>query len=53
MYNGLGIYWAGTLVSALLTVFSATPFVLFFYGARLREKSKFSKEVRRLAGEKA
>ena len=42
MYKGMGYQWASTLSGLLGAVLGAVPFVLFFYGERIRAKSKIS-----------
>ncbi|TNY19571.1 major facilitator superfamily domain-containing protein [Rhodotorula diobovata] len=49
MYTGLGIQGAAGLTAGLGTLLSATPFVLFIYGARLRARSPFAQELQRRA----
>ena len=48
MYTNLGVINAGILTAALATGLSAIPFVLFAFGARLRARSPFAKELSRL-----
>ena len=45
MYANLGVQNAGILTAALATGLSAIPFVLFAFGARLRARSPFAKEL--------
>lgn len=45
MYDSLGIQGATGLVSGLGTVLACTPFLIFIYGARLRARSPFAKEL--------
>ncbi|GAA5997302.1 MFS transporter [Rhodotorula paludigena] len=47
MYDALGIQGAAGLTAGLGTVLSATPFILFIYGARLRARSPFAQELAR------
>lgn len=54
MYDRLGIQGATGLTAGLGTLLSVTPFILFIYGARLRARSPFAKELaRREAEERA
>ncbi|GAA5892117.1 hypothetical protein JCM6882_005699 [Rhodosporidiobolus microsporus] len=45
MYDNLGVQGAAGLTAGLATVFAITPFVIFVYGARLRARSPFAKEL--------
>ncbi|KAG6919118.1 hypothetical protein DXG01_008925 [Tephrocybe rancida] len=45
LYEKLGIHGAGSLLAGLATLFTITPFVMFHYGARLRARSPFAKEL--------
>lgn len=47
LFDRLGVQGAGGLVFGLSTILSVIPFVLFKYGARLRERSPFAMELRR------
>ena len=47
MFNGLGIQYAGTLVGCLSAAMVPIPFLFYFYGAKLREKSKFAPTMKR------
>lgn len=49
LYNALGVQGAGGLTAGLAALLSATPFLLYKYGARLRARSPFAKELERLA----
>ncbi|BGP12470.1 hypothetical protein JCM10213v2_000387 [Rhodosporidiobolus nylandii] len=51
MYDRLGVQGAAGLTAGLATLLAATPFVLFVYGARLRARSPFAKELARLEAE--
>ncbi|KAJ1026257.1 hypothetical protein NDA16_002344 [Ustilago loliicola] len=42
MYKGMGYQWASTLSGLLGAVLGVVPFVLFFYGKRIRARSKIS-----------
>lgn len=41
MYQNLGIHWAGSVFAFLSLALLPIPWVLFKYGARLRQKSRF------------
>ncbi|OAL70804.1 MFS multidrug transporter [Trichophyton violaceum] len=41
MFKGLGINWAGTLLGCFSAVLCPIPVVFYFYGHRIRAKSKF------------
>jgi DHA1 family multidrug resistance protein-like MFS transporter len=40
MYDNLGVGWASSLLGFLSIVFIPIPFVLYFYGERIRKASK-------------
>ncbi|WWC91457.1 uncharacterized protein L201_006403 [Kwoniella dendrophila CBS 6074] len=40
MYKGMGYQYANTLVACVALILSAAPFLLIFYGKKLRQKSK-------------
>lgn len=42
MFNGMGIQWAATLIGCVAAVLVPIPILFYFYGARLRTKSKFA-----------
>lgn len=42
MYNRLGYQWASSLVAFISLACCAIPFGFFFYGARIREWSKYA-----------
>ena len=42
LYDSLGYHGAGSLLAALATLLSVTPFILYRYGRRLRERSPFA-----------
>jgi len=39
---GIGINWGMTLVACVATVLAPTPFVFYFYGKKIRARSKFA-----------
>ncbi|KAF9444904.1 MFS general substrate transporter [Macrolepiota fuliginosa MF-IS2] len=45
MYNALDYKWANTLFGCLSVLMIPIPFVLFFYGPAIRQRSKFSRQV--------
>ncbi|GAA5866346.1 hypothetical protein JCM3774_006624 [Rhodotorula dairenensis] len=45
MYDRLGVQGATGCTAGLGTLLAATPFVIFIYGARLRARSPFAKEL--------
>lgn len=47
MYRTLGIAWASSLLGFLALGMSAIPFVFWFYGHRLLERSKWAQELAR------
>ncbi|KAK4055293.1 hypothetical protein OIV83_000576 [Microbotryomycetes sp. JL201] len=49
MYSTLGIQGASGLCTGLACILMVIPFVLFKYGLRLRERSPFAVELRKLA----
>jgi DHA1 family multidrug resistance protein-like MFS transporter len=42
MFNGMGIQWASTLLGCVALVLSPIPFIFYFYGAKIREKSNYA-----------
>ncbi|CAO1618183.1 unnamed protein product [Sympodiomycopsis kandeliae] len=44
MYEGLGYSWASTLLAILAAVVSILPFLLYYYGPKLRARSPFCQE---------
>ncbi|GAA5898013.1 hypothetical protein JCM6882_003306 [Rhodosporidiobolus microsporus] len=46
LYDRLGIQGASGLTAGIGTVLSAVPILLFFFGAKLRQRSPFSAELR-------
>lgn len=42
MYHKLGYEWAGTLMAFIALACCAIPYLFFFYGAKIREKSKYA-----------
>lgn len=42
MFKGMGFQFAGLLLALITTALAPIPFVLFKYGARIREKSQFA-----------
>ncbi|TKY88039.1 hypothetical protein EX895_003135 [Sporisorium graminicola] len=53
MYHRLGYQWASTLSALLGAVLGVVPFILFFYGKKIRAKSKISQALQRQAEEQA
>ncbi|KAJ4470182.1 MFS polyamine transporter [Lentinula aciculospora] len=45
MYAKLSYKWANTLFGCIACVMMPIPFILFFYGPRIRSRSKFSRVV--------
>ena len=41
-YDGMGFNYASLLVALIATLLAVIPFVLFFYGEKIRSRSKFS-----------
>lgn len=52
MYEGLGFQWASSLLGFLAAVVSVLPFLLYYFGPRLRQRSPFCQEQIRDAQEK-
>lgn len=42
MYHRLGDQWASSLIAFIALACCAIPFVFYFFGARIRERSKFA-----------
>ncbi|TNY23171.1 MFS general substrate transporter [Rhodotorula diobovata] len=51
MYDALGYQWASFLAGCIALALSATPWVLFALGPKIRQRSKFAKELARMRGE--
>jgi len=47
MFNGLTIKWAGTLLGFVAMALIPVPIAFYYYGAKLREKSKFAPTPRK------
>lgn len=47
-YNNLGYQWASTLAGLLGALLGICPFVLFYFGHKIRAKSKFSLHLQEL-----
>ena len=47
LYHGLDYQWASTLSGLLGAALGVVPFVLFFYGKKIRSKSKISQALQR------
>ncbi|EIW78986.1 MFS general substrate transporter [Coniophora puteana RWD-64-598 SS2] len=45
MYSNLSYKWANTLFAVIATLMIPIPYVLFFYGSRIRAKSKISQKI--------
>lgn len=43
MYQNLNPNWASTLFGCIAALLAVVPFIAFFYGPKIRAKSKFSK----------
>ena len=53
VYDALGVHGAGSLVAGIATLLSLVPFLIFKYGAGLRARSKFGKELATIEAERA
>jgi len=42
MYHRLGYEWAGTLMAFIALACCAIPYLFYFYGATIRQKSKYA-----------
>ena len=42
MFEGIGINWGMTLLGCISTLLIPMPFIFFFYGKKIRAKSKFA-----------
>ena len=42
MFEGMGIQWASTLLGSVAVVLIPIPFVFYWYGGRIREKSAYA-----------
>ncbi|KZT53006.1 MFS general substrate transporter [Calocera cornea HHB12733] len=45
MYERLTPQWASTLIACLASLLGVIPFILFFWGAKIRERSRFAKKM--------
>jgi hypothetical protein len=45
MYNGLGFGPASSLLGGIGTLLTVVPWILVFYGPRIRARSKFASEI--------
>ena len=45
MYNRLTFRWASTLFGCLAAVLAVVPFILFAYGPRIRDRSRFARKL--------
>lgn len=45
MYQGIGVHWSLTILATLALLLVPVPWVLMRYGHRIRERSKFAKDV--------
>lgn len=42
MFEGMGIEWASTLLGCVAIVLAPIPFVFYYYGQKIREKSAYA-----------
>lgn len=42
MFDGMGIQWAATLLGCVAAVLAPIPFILYIYGAKIRQKSAYA-----------
>lgn len=42
MYEGIGINWGNTLLGCVAALFIPMPFVFYFFGKKIRARSKFA-----------
>lgn len=47
MYSSLGVAWACTLLALLSALMCLVPFIFIKYGEKMRENSRFCKELKR------
>ncbi|KAK7060707.1 hypothetical protein VNI00_000437 [Paramarasmius palmivorus] len=52
MFRALTYKWASTMFALIATVMIPIPFILFFYGPKIRSKSVFSRMVMESQGQK-
>lgn len=50
MYSRLGTEYASMLAALLAISMAVIPFLLFFYGPRIRARSRFAREMARIEG---
>lgn len=42
MYRGLGVPWATSLLGFVCVAFAPVPILFYYYGARIRQKSRWA-----------
>ena len=42
MFNGMGIQWAAPLLGCVAAVLAPIPFIFYYYGARIRQRSAYA-----------
>ena len=42
MFDGMGIQWAGTLLGCVALVLSPIPFIFYYHGHQIRQKSNYA-----------
>lgn len=42
MFNGIGVNWGMTLLGCVAALLTPMPFLFYFFGKRIRAKSKFA-----------
>ncbi|KAJ8581111.1 hypothetical protein M405DRAFT_938451 [Rhizopogon salebrosus TDB-379] len=45
MFDRMTYKWANTLVALIAVVMIPIPYILFFYGSRIRQRSSVSKKI--------
>ncbi|KAE8227074.1 hypothetical protein CF319_g424 [Tilletia indica] len=45
MYQRMGFQWASTLLALIATLLALVPFVLYYYGPKIRERSSYHEEI--------
>lgn len=42
MFDGMGIQWAATMLGCVAAVLAPIPFILYIYGAKIRQRSAYA-----------
>jgi hypothetical protein len=45
MFAGMSVRWALVMMGCVAAVLALVPFIAYFYGPQIRERSKYSREL--------